>query len=146
MRPIIRGPGEGEALPLGPSSASIKASAEDTGGRFALIESVFAPGFRGPPPHVHREMSDCFYVIDGTLTFLVDGDRVEAGPGTFVAVPPGVVHTFSNDGTAPARVLNLFSPAGLEAYLRELAALPGPPDPATMAELASRYDFEVADS
>ena len=42
-------------------------------------------------------------------------------------------------------MLNLFAPGGFEAYLRELAALQGPPDPATMAELASRYDFEVVD-
>ena len=69
-------------------------------------------------------MHDCFYVIDGDATsFQVNGRRVEAGPGTFVAVPPGVVHTFANEGAEPARVLNLFSPAGLEAYLRELAAL-----------------------
>lgn len=61
-------------------------------------------------------------------------------------MPPGVVHTFANEGAEPARVLNLFSPAGLEGYVRELAALGGPPEPATMAELASRYDFEVADS
>jgi quercetin dioxygenase-like cupin family protein len=142
--PIIRGPGEGEALDLGATRGEIKAAHGDTRGRLALIDMVYAPGFQGPSPHRHGEMYDCFYVIDGSLTFLADGRWVEAGPGTFVAVPPGVVHTFSNEGPEPARVLHLFSPAGLEAYLRELATLGVPPDPATMAELASRYDFEVA--
>ncbi len=143
--PVIRGPGEGEHLAMGPTHGEIKAAHADTRGRFALVDTTFAPGFQGPPPHRHSEMHDCFYVIDGTLVFRVDGRRVEAGPGTFVAVPPGVVHTFANEGAEPARVLNLFSPGGFEAYLRELAALGGPPDPATMAELASRYDFELAD-
>ena len=143
--PVIRGPGDGEQLALGSTRGEIKAAHADTRGRFALVDTVFAPGFQGPPPHRHREMHDCFYVIDGTLVFQVDGRRVEAGPGTFVAVPPGVVHTFANEGAEPARVLNLFSPAGLEAYLRELAALGRASDPAIMAELASRYDFEVAD-
>lgn len=143
--PVICGPDEGELLQVGAARLEIKASAAQTRGRFALVESTFPPGFQGPPPHRHGEMHDCFYVIEGTLAFQVAGERVEAGPGTFLAVPPGVVHTFANEGDVPARVLNLYTPAGLEAYLRELAALGGPPDPATMADLASRYDVEVAE-
>jgi quercetin dioxygenase-like cupin family protein len=143
--PVIRAPGDGEQLAMGATHGEIKAAHADTRGRFALIDTVFAPGFRGPPPHRHREMHDSFYVIDGALVFHVDGRRVEAGPGTLVVVPPGVVHTFTNEGAEPARVLNLFSPAGLEDYLRELSALGRASDPATMAELASRYDFELAD-
>ena len=46
----------------------IKAAHADTRGRFALVDTVFAPGFQGPPPHRHREMHDCFYVIDGIIT------------------------------------------------------------------------------
>jgi quercetin dioxygenase-like cupin family protein len=142
---VIRRPGEGEPLELGETRALILVAAEDTGGRYALTETVYAPGFRGPPPHVHRAMVDSFYILEGTLRLTAGGEAVDAGPGTLVAVPPGVVHTFSNETDAPARVLNLFAPGGFEAYLRELAALRGPPEPATMAELASRYDFEVVD-
>jgi mannose-6-phosphate isomerase-like protein (cupin superfamily) len=143
MDAVIRGPGEGDEIALGPTIGHIKAGAEHTGGRFALTESTFAAGFQGPLPHLHREMHDCFYVVEGTLRFLVGGETVDAGPGTFVVVPPGVVHTFSNPTDAPARVLNIFAPAGLEGYLRELSALPGPPTPEAMAGLASRYDFEL---
>ena len=71
--PIIRGPGDGEQLSLGETHGEIKAAHADTRGRFALVDTVFAPGFQGPPPHRHREMQDCFYVIDGTLVFQVDG-------------------------------------------------------------------------
>jgi quercetin dioxygenase-like cupin family protein len=145
MGAVIRRPGEGEPLGMGETRAAILVSAEDTGGRYALVETIYAPGFRGPPPHIHREMVDSFYILEGTLRMTAGGEVVDAGPGSFVAVPPGVVHTFANETDEPARVLNLFAPGGFEAYLRELAALPGPPDPATMAELASRYDFEVVD-
>ena len=145
MGAVIRRPGEGEPLGMGETRAAILVSAEDTAGRYALVETIYAPGFRGPPPHIHREMVDSFYILEGTLRMTAGGEVVDAGPGSFVAVPPGVVHTFANETDAPARVLNLFAPGGFEAYLRELAALPGPPDPATMAELASRYDFEVVD-
>ncbi len=63
--------------------------------------------------------------------------------GTFVLVPPGNVHTVSNPSNQPARLLNLQTPAGLEQYLKEVAALTsnGQPDPAEMARLASQYDF-----
>ena len=145
MGAVIRRPGEGEQLEMGATRGEILATAEDTGGRYALTETVYAPGFRGPPPHIHREMVDSFYILEGTLRLTAGGETVDAGPGTLVAVPPGVVHTFANVTDTPARVLNLFAPGGFEAYLRELAALQGPPDPATMAELASRYDFEVVD-
>jgi hypothetical protein len=60
---------------------------------------------------------------------------------------PGAVHTFSNPGDEPVRFLNVMAPGGLERYLKEVAAsMPadGPPDPAAMARIASRYDFEAA--
>src|SRR5512144_35192 len=69
--------------------------------------SRYAAGERGPDPHVHREHTDAFYVLEGELTFAVGprADRVVTGPGGFVAVPPGVVHTFANHGPAEARWL-----------------------------------------
>lgn len=139
----ISGPGEGDRLQLGATVGVIKAGEGETGGHFALTETEYAPGFQGPPPHIHRRMYDCFYIVGGALRFLVDGDPVDAGAGTLVVVPPGTVHSFANPHDEPARVLNLFAPGGFEAYLRELAVIGGPPTPETMAELASRYDFEV---
>ncbi len=144
MEPIVLRPGEGEVLSAGASSITIKVDSAGSGGRMALNEGVLEPGFPGPVPHLHREMIDAFYVLEGTIEFLLRGERVEAGPGTFVLVPPGVVHTFANRTDAPARMLNLFLPGGLEGYLRELAAEGGPATPETMARIAARYDFERA--
>jgi quercetin dioxygenase-like cupin family protein len=75
-------------------------------------------GEPGPDPHVHREHSDCFYVLDGTLTLsLLDGDR-EAGPGTFVLVPPNVAHTYRNSSSRNTRFLNLHVPGmGFDRYV-----------------------------
>src|SRR5215208_5651141 len=85
--------------------------------------SRYAPGERGPDPHVHREHTDAFYVLAGELTFLVgpDDERIPAPAGGFVAVPPNVVHSFVNEGSANACWLNLHAPdAGFAAYLRAL--------------------------
>jgi mannose-6-phosphate isomerase-like protein (cupin superfamily) len=142
---IVRGPGEGEELAMGESRATIKAGADD-GGWLAVMDDVIAPGFPGPVPHRHAEMVDCFLVVDGTLTLLVGGGTVEAGAGSVAVVPPGHVHTFSNPGDAPVHLLNAMVPAGLEQYLKRVAAeaAGGPPDPARMAEIAADYDFEPA--
>jgi mannose-6-phosphate isomerase-like protein (cupin superfamily) len=83
--------------------------------------SRYAGGEPGPGLHVHREHSDSFYVLEGELTFAVGpgAERVTAGPGTFVAVPPSVVHTFANDGAAEAVWLNFHAPdMGFASYLR----------------------------
>ena len=146
-RPVVLDPGGGERLTVGASSLSIKAEAATTGGTFFMSETEIEPGFPGPPPHTHEHMHDMFYVLEGVLTLLVDGETVEARPGTFVCAPPGTVHTFTNRSDAPVRFLNLATPGGFEGYMRELGAAfsGGPvPSPAAMAEIASRYDFRVA--
>jgi mannose-6-phosphate isomerase-like protein (cupin superfamily) len=140
-------PGDGEIVAIGPSRAVFKATGETGDGHLSLSESEIAPGFTGPPPHLHRTFVDSFYVLEGTLTLRIGGETVPAEPGTYALVPPGTVHTFSNTSDAPVRVLNLMAPGGFELYLREVAATVaggGAPDPAVMGEIASRYDFEPA--
>jgi mannose-6-phosphate isomerase-like protein (cupin superfamily) len=143
---VLRRQDEGEDLRMGPSVVTIKASVDDGDGWLALMDDVLAPGFPGPIPHRHREMVDCFWVLEGELTVRLGEREAAAGPGTLVVVPPGNVHTFANRGDDPVRVLNLMFPAGLEQYLKRVAAesAGGPPDPARMAKIAAAYDFEPA--
>ena len=61
------------------------------------------------------------------------GDReIDACTGSYILVPPGVVHTFANTSDEPVRFLNINSPGWLEEYLRDLARatrtgmMPGP--------------------
>ena len=140
-------PDEGEAVDVGGSSIVLKGTGASSDGMFFLSETTVEPGFPGPPPHVHRELHDLFYVLDGTL-ILRDGDEtIAAEPGTFACFPPGTVHTFSNPGDEPVRFLNFNTPAGWEGYMRELGAAfagGGAPTPDEIGRIASRYDFQVA--
>ncbi len=142
--PVLYGPGEGEHHNAGTAQIFIKATGDDTGGSFFLAESTLSPGFAGPPPHRHRELHDMFYVLEGTLTLRLADREIEAGPGSFACVPPGVVHTFRNDSDAPVRLLNFNTPAGWENYMRDVAeaARSEPLTPEVIARVASRYDFE----
>src|SRR5919202_1323413 len=121
MQATVYRPGEGEKLG-GATTVTIKATGEQTDGSFYLGEPVIGPGFPGPPPHRHRKLHDMFYVLDGTLTMRLGDATLELEPGSFVCVPPGVVHTFSNPGDTPVRFLNFNTPAGWEHYMRDLAA------------------------
>jgi quercetin dioxygenase-like cupin family protein len=85
--------------------------------RFNISLVTIQPRRDGPEPHVHAAEDDAFLMLEGELTFTVDGEDVVAGPGTFVLVPPGVEHTFSNRTDAIARFVNVHAPAGFDLRL-----------------------------
>jgi quercetin dioxygenase-like cupin family protein len=142
MKAIVRRPDEGETAALGATTLRFLAQQPD-GDALAVVEAVLAPGFPGSLPHSHERMVDAYYVLEGTIWFLLEAEELSLAAGSFVLVPPGVVHTFSNPGHEPARILNVIQPAGFEQYLKEAAEL-ATPDPVAMAEIASRYDFTLA--
>jgi mannose-6-phosphate isomerase-like protein (cupin superfamily) len=73
---------------------TVKTSAEQTGGRFALIEEL-APGGVSTPLHRHAEDDEAFYVLEREITFYLEDDQpVTATAGWFVHVPGGAVHAF----------------------------------------------------
>jgi hypothetical protein len=68
-----------------------------------------------------------------------------AGPGDLVWKPRNQWHTFWNPGDAPARILEIISPAGFERFFDELVDMGGAfkADPAEFGGLAERYGLEV---
>lgn len=146
MEAVVHLSGEGERHAVGDSELLIKATGDETAGTFFLSESTIAPGFPGPPPHRHERLVDMFYVLEGVLTVRLGEDTHQLGPGSFVCVPAGVVHTFSNPSDSPVRFLNFNTPAGWENYMRDLAqaARAGPLTPNVIGEVASHYDFHRA--
>ena len=138
--PIIRARDEGETI-QGPAGGPLtfKARAAETARTLTAFENVIAPG-DGPPLHSHEVEGESWYIIEGTLRFKVGADIRPAPQGTFVYVPPGTPHCFQNVGDAPARILVLFTPAGMEGFFERFAQLPpGSTDPALFQE-AGRDD------
>ena len=67
-----------------------------------LLDASYARsegGERGASPHIHVEHVDAFYIVESELSFVVgpDLDVVRASAGTFVMVPPNLIHGFDND-------------------------------------------------
>ena len=95
------------------------ATGEDTNGKYAMWEAVVPPG-GGPPPHVHSREEEGFYVLEGEITFTVNGEKVVATAGTFANMPVGTPHSFRNESGKPAKMLISVAPAGLEQMFFEV--------------------------
>lgn len=127
-----------------------KASGAETGGRYALMENVVAPGGE-PPPHVHHNEDEAFYVLSGDLAFTVGDQEFRATTGSFVFGPRNQPHTFRVTGPDPARLLVIVSPPGFEGFSAELgrpaeALTPPPPaqpDMEKLALLTEKYGIEI---
>lgn len=99
-----------------------KATRTSTNGAFSLMERTLPPGGRKPPPHIHTNCEEAFYVLEGEVEFTLGEESVIGRRDTFVLVPDGVAHTFGNAGSEQARLLVLHAPA-MDAYFEELQAL-----------------------
>jgi mannose-6-phosphate isomerase-like protein (cupin superfamily) len=148
----VRHAGEGTAIAVVGDLYTFLAVGGETGGRYALWDAVVAPG-GGPPPHIQTREDEGFYVLEGEVAFYADGARVLARRGTFLNVPPGVLHSFRNETGQDARMLILVGPAGLERMfweagqiVEERPARPRPPAREEIEKLlaaAPRYGVEV---
>lgn len=118
-QPTVRRPGQGRTVAVVGDVYRFLATGEDTNGKYALWEAVVPPG-GGPPPHVHSREEEGFYVLDGEITFTVNGEQVVAAAGTFANMPVGTPHSFKNESGQPARILISVAPAGLEQMFFEV--------------------------
>jgi quercetin dioxygenase-like cupin family protein len=137
-------PGEGERI-AGPwgRSISLKASGVDTARHYSLLEFTASPGTPWSTYHMHSTV-EAWYVVEGELSFRLDGELLTAPAGSFLLAPGGVPHAAANAGPLAARYLVMFSPAGLERWFVDLAHLvdaskPGAPSPSALNALAERY-------
>jgi quercetin dioxygenase-like cupin family protein len=121
-----------------------------SGGSVAMFEFDVPAGAKVPIAHSHDGYEETIYGLEGVLTWTLNGQRSELGPGQVLCIPRGVVHRFENFHSADTRVLAIVSPGILGPdYFREMAAVVkaaggGPPDPAAMAEVMRRHGLTPA--
>jgi quercetin dioxygenase-like cupin family protein len=134
---------QSEALWYGNSLWEYFVPSAVTGGKLSVFQSTMPEGF-GPPRHIHTREDEVFLVLDGEVSFDVDGQLQVAGPGASVYMPRGVPHTFRVKSPV-ARMLGIMSPGAFEQLFRNLSipaderTLPTPGSapfdiPAVMAE------------
>ncbi|HSK90724.1 MAG TPA: quercetin 2,3-dioxygenase [Euzebyales bacterium] len=145
------GPDDGEALWFNGGLGTLKATAEQTHGRFAAYELRIPKGFAAPL-HSHANEDEFFIVLAGEVRLQHGDDVVEATAGSFAYTPRGVGHSFHVDSD-DAKLLLFFGPAGVENFFRDVATPArwfGPPpadeprkDRDTLLELMARHGQTV---
>lgn len=132
LQPYIVRAEEGEARWWFDGLAVFKATAESTGGLLSIVEVTEPPG-AATPPHVHYREDESFWVLDGSATFYVGDQTIEAGAGDFVFGPRDIPHRYAV-GDEGCRMLFIVNPGGFEKLVTEMSepaqsrTLPPPSD------------------
>ncbi len=149
QRPVYVPADGGESVFLVGDTYTTLLSGTQTGGVFTLLEALVLPE-AGPPPHAHNGEEETFFLLQGHMVFTVGGETYDAHPGSAIYVPRNVAHSYQNVGEGPAKMLFMYSPAGMEGMFPEIGkpgsrGVVGPPlspaDLAAMASVAQKYRF-----
>ncbi len=114
----VRGPREGNEYWLAGDLYTFKATAQDTGGSYSLVEILVSPG-KGPPLHTHTREDEAFYILMGEVEFTAGDRTVRATQGTFLHAPRNIPHRFTNPTTSVAKMQAWVFPAGFEQFFIE---------------------------
>ena len=136
---------------LGPIVVHFLVTGEHSTGSVAAFELTVAALQRlQAPAHSHDHYEETIYGLHGTLTWTVDGQPVDVGPGQALCIPRGAIHRFDNHGEAEAKVLCIISPGAIgPQYFRDVAEVMtasagGPPDAVRMGEVMRRHGLTPA--
>ena len=119
-------------------------------GGVAIFEFDVPAGTKVAAAHSHDAYDETIYGLEGVLTWTVDGEQREVGPGEAIFIPRGVVHHFDNAHGVDARALAVVTPGVLGPdYFREVAAVldaavAGPPDLAALGDVMRRHGITPA--
>ena len=93
------------------------ADGAESGDRYSASIWYVDPHRSGPGAHSHEHNEELFYVFEGTMTFLVGEQHIDAPVGSFLRVPAGVTHDFENNTPHRTGVFNVFIPGGFESNM-----------------------------
>jgi quercetin dioxygenase-like cupin family protein len=126
--PLLSSPGssllvranEGRTLHAFGHAIMVLLDGEQTDGKYTAFLNITPPGC-GPGPHYHEREDEWFYVVEGRVSFLLNGTWTDLFPGDCVHSPRGTVHGFKNHTDQPIRVFINIAPAGFEHFFAEAA-------------------------
>lgn len=109
-------PGCGRSYSMGRIASLFLADGDETAQRYSISEWWLEPNTKGPGAHSHEE-DDVFYVLEGTMSLLLDDRWIDAARGSLVIAPGGMTHDFENRSQSRAGVLNFSIPGGFEGNM-----------------------------
>ena len=111
-----------EALKPGPANAAIRTiiHSNQTGKQLSNVEVAIGPKQMGPSPHLHENLDELMYVLEGTATVMIGKEIYEVEAGGWNFRPRQIVHSFWNASDKPLRFIDCFFNQNFEDYLEEL--------------------------
>ena len=86
-----------EDIRLGPLGIRFLVTGKQSSGSVATFELTVPGGQRlAAPAHSHDHYEETIYGLAGILTWTVNGDPIEVGPGEALCIPRGAIHRFDN--------------------------------------------------
>jgi mannose-6-phosphate isomerase-like protein (cupin superfamily) len=137
----VLAPGEVRRHPT--VSPGVKSDSTDTAGLLGVFEDTLAPWQSGPPLHLHAEMDEAFYVLEGVLVVKLGDEQREVTTGCFAWIPRGTPHAFANASGSVTQLLGLAVPGGIEDFFaarqQYFDQLQGPPDLAVLGRIGTHH-------
>ncbi len=134
---------DGESVTMGGVTDRFMIDGPVAGGRFALVQHLFAPRALAAPMHRHHDEDEFTYVLSGRIGAVLGDEEIFGEAGDLIFKPRDQWHTFWNAGDEPAAVLEIISPAGLEELFRSFASFTEFPEPDTLAPMAAAYRCDL---
>lgn len=146
---FVLGEAEGrtaEPLNIMGETTLVKVASSDTGGAAAVFH-LTVPPMSGPPLHRHSREDEWFYVLEGTITIEIDGQRTVARAGDSAFAARGTVHAFQNFTAETGKLLVMTTPGtDFNKFFVALSAhnmgLPAPDLPGSV-QIMSNYGIEM---
>jgi quercetin dioxygenase-like cupin family protein len=127
---------------------------EESGGSMFALDCLVGAG-GGPPPHRHLAEDELFTITDGGITFTFGEETRTLSAGDSVFVPRGTRHFYRHEASTAARMIAVYTPAGMEGWFREVctpvddpSATPPPVTEALIQRMLAagpRYNVEWVD-
>jgi len=140
-----------ETIHVGPLAIRFLLTGDNSSGSVAMFELSVPGGQRlQAPSHSHDHYEETIYGIEGVITFTVNGEPFDIGPGQTLCIPRGAIHRFDNNLDHDVKALCVITPAAIgPEYFREMAEVGrasagGPPDRARMIEIMVRHGLTPA--
>lgn len=111
-----------QALIPGPGNVDIRTiiHSKQTGKQISNVEVAVAPKQMGPSPHMHKDLDELMYVLEGTATVMIGKEIYEVEAGGWNFRPRRIVHSFWNASDKPLRFIDCFFNQNFEVYLEDL--------------------------
>lgn len=100
-----------------------KIRSEHTNGQFCCQEITLQPKYAGPPPHLHKNLIEIMFVLEGTADVLVGENVIEVRAGDYHLRPHGIVHTFWNSGDVPLRFIDMYPNQDFVSFFEEMVRI-----------------------